>query len=67
VLVDFLTDAMGDLVRATSARSSGHAALDAAALAAARSWQFAPRLVDGVPAPDWFHKPVAFMLRTAPQ
>ena len=65
VLVEVRTDAMGAVASATLSRSSGHAALDASALAAVRGWHFAPRLVEGVPAPDWFVKPVVFTLRTA--
>ena len=65
VLVEIRTDAMGAVVLATLARSSGYPALDAAALTAARAWQFSPRLVEGVPAPDWFQKPVVFTLRRA--
>lgn len=65
VLVEVRTDAMGAVERAAVARSSGYPSLDGSAVAAVRGWSFAPRLVDGVPAPDWFYKPVVFTLRTA--
>jgi protein TonB len=45
------------------AESSGHSVLDEAAVAAAWSWTYAPRLVDGVPAPDLLQVPVDFRIR----
>ncbi len=64
-LVEIRTDAMGAVESAALARSSGYPSLDEAALTAVRAWRFAPRLVEGVPAPDWFYKPVVFTLRAA--
>jgi TonB family protein len=43
-------------------RTSGDAALDAAALSAARSWRFRPALEAGVPVTDVFFKSVRFRL-----
>ncbi len=65
VLVEIRTDAMGGVESVALARSSGYPPLDEAALVAARAWRFSPRLVEGVPAPDWFQKPVVFTLRSA--
>lgn len=43
-------------------RSSGHRVLDDAAVAAARSWRFAPALHDGTPAPRWVEIPIRFAI-----
>jgi protein TonB len=53
----------GAVVSATAESSSGHAALDAAALRAARTWRYAPARRDGVPVTESLRVPFRFRLR----
>jgi len=62
-LVRVRLDAVGTAVEIVLHRSSGHHALDSAALAAVRSWHFLPAMRDGRPVPSWVEIPVRFHLR----
>ena len=62
-LVRVRLDAAGTAVEIVLHRSSGHHALDSAALAAVRSWHFLPAMRDGRPVPSWVEIPVRFHLR----
>jgi len=55
--------ATGVVEKAEIFESSGHAALDRAALAAARAWHFMPALDRGRPVPRKVRVPVSFRLR----
>jgi protein TonB len=62
-LVRVRLDTAGTAVEIVLHRSSGHHALDSAALAAVRSWHFLPAMRDGRPVPSWVEIPVRFHLR----
>lgn len=62
-LVRVRLDTAGIAVEIVLHRSSGHHALDSAALAAVRSWHFLPAMRDGRPVPSWVEIPVRFHLR----
>lgn len=62
-LVRVRLDTAGTAVEIVLHRSSGHHALDNAALAAVRSWHFLPAMRDGRPVPSWVEIPVRFHLR----
>lgn len=62
-LVRVRLDTAGTAVEIILHRSSGHHALDSAALAAVRSWHFLPAMRDGRPVPSWVEIPVRFHLR----
>lgn len=62
-LVRVRLDAAGTAVEIVLHRSSGHHALDSAALAAVRSWHFLPAMRDGRPVSSWVEIPVRFHLR----
>lgn len=47
----------GAVASATVYASSGHAILDEAAVSACLGYRYLPRLVDGLPAPDWLRQP----------
>lgn len=53
-------DAAGNVADVSVDTSSGHAALDAAAVEAARHWTYRPALQDGQPAPGVVRIPVQF-------
>ncbi len=53
-------DAQGRVARVRVQRSSGHDALDAAAVAAARSYEFSPALTDGRPIEWTFEHRIVF-------
>lgn len=57
-------DAGGRPDQAAVIRSSGHAALDQAALAAVRATRFKPYTEDGVPRPFWVVMPLVFELES---
>jgi periplasmic protein TonB len=57
-------DAAGRPDQATVIRSSGHDALDRAALATVRATRFRPYTEDGVPRPFWVVMPLVFELDT---
>ncbi len=63
VVVRCLLDRDGTPGSVTLARSSGHALLDEAALAAVRRWAFEPGRRGGVPVPAIVQIPVRFALR----
>ena len=63
VVVRVAVGADGRAAEVTVAESSGHAMLDEAALAAVRTWTFAPALRDGRPEPGALLVPVRFALR----
>lgn len=63
VVLRVLVLADGTVDRVEVAESSGHPALDRAAVEAARSWQFRPAMRDGEPIAAWAVIPVRFMLR----
>jgi len=63
VVVRCLLDRDGTPGSVTLARSSGHALLDQAALAAVRLWAFEPGRRGGVPVPAVIQIPVRFALR----
>jgi len=65
VVLRVLVDAEGVVQRIEIARSSGHAALDAAARDAVRRAHFRPVLRDGRPAPAWGLVPIDFRLDQA--
>ncbi|MGI9240861.1 MAG: energy transducer TonB [Verrucomicrobiales bacterium] len=56
-------DAAGDVTGSVVARSSGHAALDAAALKAAARWKFSPATSGGNPIASVIVVPIRFSLR----
>lgn len=56
-------DAEGKVTGATVSSSSGHAALDAAALKAAARWKFAPATKGGLPVASAIVVPIRFSLR----
>jgi protein TonB len=62
VIVRVQVTAEGAAAAVSLGRSSGHAALDAAALAAIRSWRFSPATRGGVPVAAEAEVPVAFRL-----
>ena len=62
-LVRVRLDTAGTAVEIILHRSSGHHALDSAALAAVRSWHFLPAMRDGRSVPSWVEIPVRFHLR----
>lgn len=63
VVVRALLDPEGDPREIRIHRSSGHAVLDGAAVAAVRGWHFAPASRDGRRIPAWVEVPVHFRLR----
>lgn len=63
VIVHFMIDADGSVLRRELGRSSGHDALDAAALAVAAEMQFAPAYNRGLPVRVWVAVPVVFRTR----
>ncbi len=65
VLLKVLVDADGKVERIEIARSSGHAALDAAAREAVQRARFKPVLREGVAVPAWGLVPIAFRLDQA--
>jgi TonB family protein len=60
VLVEFTVDTRGRVSAAKVARTSGQAALDAAALSAVRRYRFAPALAEGRPVEWFFEKRITF-------
>jgi protein TonB len=56
-------DAQGQVAEVTLLSSSGHPALDHAAIAAARQWRFRPALRDGRPVGSTVRAPVTFRLQ----
>ena len=60
--VRLLVDARGLPQQAQVARSSGHARLDEAALAAVRATRFKPYTENGMPQPFWVVMPLVFEL-----
>lgn len=52
----------GNVTEVRAHRSSGHSALDVAALAAVRGWAFVPASRDGRPQEAWVRVPVNFVL-----
>ena len=62
-LVRLTNEADGRVSRATLDASSGWPALDEAAVAAARTWRYSPRLEDEVPVVSTLLQPVDFRLR----
>ncbi|WP_203072066.1 energy transducer TonB [Falsiroseomonas ponticola] len=63
VVVRALLDPSGDPTETLVLRSSGHAILDSAALAAVRRWAFEPASRDGQRIAAWVEVPVHFRLR----
>ncbi len=63
VVLRVWVDAQGTVTDARVARSSGHALLDDAAIAAARRWRFRPARVAGVPVAAVVEHEVEFRLR----
>ena len=63
VIVRVAVSADGLPLDVTVASSSGHASLDAAAVAALRRWRFLPATQDGRPVPAAAEVPVRFRLR----
>ncbi len=63
VVVRALLDPEGDPREIRIHRSSGHAILDGAAVAAVRGWHFAPAARDGQRIAAWVEVPVHFRLR----
>ena len=61
LLVDVLTD--GRAGRIELEKSSGHAALDAAAINAVRAWRFTPARKDGLLAAQTVSIPIQFNLK----
>ncbi len=55
-------DREGDVTAVALARSSGHDALDRAALDAVRAWHFAPATDDGLPVASRVEVPVTFRI-----
>ncbi len=53
----------GTVESATVYASSGYAILDEAAVAACLGYRYLPRLVDGVPAPDWIRQPFTWSVQ----
>ncbi|MFN3450399.1 MAG: TonB family protein, partial [Roseococcus sp.] len=62
VLVRALVSPEGETQETRIWRSSGHALLDAAAVAAVRRWAFEPARSGGRPVPAWVEVPVHFRL-----
>lgn len=60
VLMHFFIDEVGALQNTVLAESSGLAALDDAAEAVARTFQFSPALNQGDPVPVWIQLPITF-------
>ncbi|MDH5709034.1 MAG: energy transducer TonB [Hylemonella sp.] len=63
VLIRVLIEVDGCAAQAEIQRSSGHARLDQAALAAVRSWRYVPGRRGGVVEAMWFTVPVNFRLQ----
>jgi periplasmic protein TonB len=63
VMVRVLIDVAGRPAQVSLQTSSGHAALDEAALSAVRAAQFRPYAEGGVPQPVWVQVPINFVLR----
>lgn len=63
VTVRVLIDVAGRPAQVALQASSGHAALDEAALSAVRAAQFRPYAEGGVPQAVWVHVPINFVLR----
>ena len=63
VLLSVRVGASGEPESVALARSSGSVALDEAALAAVRSWQFEPALQEGRPVASEVEIPIQFELR----
>ena len=63
VRIYFFIDAEGTLVKTVVDRSSGHAALDEAALSVAEIFRFSPALMRGDPVPVWISFPITFQVR----
>jgi len=59
----FFIDEVGKVVRTQVDKSSGHQALDEAALEVARMIQFTPALNRGKAVPVWFTLPITFSTR----
>lgn len=60
VLVWFLIDKTGEVQNATLKETSGHEALDQAALSVARAFRFSPALNRDQPVPVWIALPIVF-------
>lgn len=63
LVVEVLED--GRVGRVTVEQSSGHEALDSAAVEAVREWLYEPRIVEDSPARDLLRLPVQFRLRVS--
>jgi periplasmic protein TonB len=62
-MVRVLIDVAGRPAQVSLQTSSGHAALDEAAVSAVRAAQFRPYVEGGVPQPVWVQVPINFVLR----
>jgi protein TonB len=61
-ILDVRVTAEGSVSEATIYESSGSRVLDDASISAALGYRYAPRLVDGVSAPDWLRVPFVWRL-----
>jgi periplasmic protein TonB len=64
ILLHVLVTTEGTVSELTIKQSSGHASLDAAALAAVKNWLFTPATEDGRPVSIWVDVPVEFRLKS---
>jgi len=62
-VLDVRVTSEGVVSSATVYASSGYAVLDDAAVAACLAYRYLPRLVDGVPAPDWLRQPFTWSVQ----